>query len=75
MSARISSVFPDKLGPPQERVITRYGVAKKSGKSFKVVKFRIAKTADGTPWGGFTKLLRDVRYRVFRVANLVVSEA
>ena len=43
-------------------------------KSFKVVKFRIDKVTGQMQWREFTRLLYDVRYRVFRLANLVVSE-
>jgi len=49
-------------------------LAKETRKSFKVVKFRIDKVTGEKQWREFTKLLRDVRYRVFRLANLVVSE-
>jgi len=49
-------------------------LAKDTRGSFKVVKFRIDKVTGQMQWREFTKLLRDVRYRVFRLANLVVSE-
>jgi putative transposase len=45
------------------------------GKSFKVIKFKIDKVLGQMTWGEFKQLLKDVRYRVFRLANLVVSEA
>jgi putative transposase len=41
---------------------------------FKVVRFRILKPADAQSWSELGKTLRDVRYRVFRLANLIVSE-
>jgi len=46
-----------------------------TGRSFKVTKFRIDKIVGQMTWREFTQLLRDVRYRVFRLANLVLSEA
>jgi IS605 OrfB family transposase len=49
-------------------------LATNSGRSFKVVKFKIDKALGQTSWREFTQLLRDVRHRVFRLANLVVSE-
>lgn len=49
-------------------------MAKETGRNFKVVKLRIDKVTSGMEWKEFTQLLRDVRYRVFRLANLVVSE-
>ena len=49
-------------------------MATETKRSFKVVKFRIDKVTGQMQWREFTKLLRDVRYRVFRLANLVVSE-
>lgn len=41
----------------------------------KVLKLHILKPADGMTWPELGKLLKDVRYRVFRLANLMVSEA
>ncbi len=41
----------------------------------KVTKFRILKPVPPLTWEELGKLLRDVRYRVFRLANLIVSEA
>ncbi len=41
----------------------------------KVVRFRILKPADETSWHDLASTLRDARYRVFRLANLIVSEA
>jgi IS605 OrfB family transposase len=41
----------------------------------KVVRFRILKPADGRSWKELQELLKAVRYRVFRLANLAVSEA
>lgn len=41
----------------------------------KVAKFRVLKPAGGMKWQELGKLLKDVRYRVFRLANLAVSEA
>lgn len=41
----------------------------------KVLRLQILKPAGGTTWKDFAKSLRAVRYRVFRLANLVVSEA
>jgi len=41
----------------------------------KVLRLQILKPADDTKWKDLAKSLRDVRYRVFRLANLVVSEA
>ena len=41
----------------------------------KVLRLQILKPADATTWKNLAKLLRDVRYRVYRLANLVVSEA
>jgi len=50
-------------------------LATNTGRSFKVTKFRIDKIVGQMTWREFTQLLRDVRYRVFRLANLVLSEA
>ena len=41
----------------------------------KVLKLEILKPADGMTWNELGQRLRDVRYRVFRLANLAVSEA
>ena len=41
----------------------------------KVLRLRILKPADGLKWTELSRLLRDVRYRVYRLANLAVSEA
>ena len=41
----------------------------------KVLKLPIIKPAGEMSWADLGKLLRDVRYRVFRLANLAVSEA
>ena len=41
----------------------------------KVLKIEILKPAGDLSWKELAKLLRDVRYRVFRLANLAVSEA
>ncbi len=40
----------------------------------KVIRFRILKPADGRTWNELGQVLRDVRYRVFRLANLALSE-
>jgi putative transposase len=40
----------------------------------KVAKFQILKPAPGMEWKQFAELLRTVRYRVFRLSNLCVSE-
>ncbi len=40
----------------------------------KVMRVRILKPADQSSWKDLSKTLRDVRYRVFRLANLAVSE-
>ncbi|MBN2581224.1 MAG: transposase [Pirellulales bacterium] len=40
----------------------------------KVAKFEILKPANGMTWKEFRQLLMSVRYRVFRLANLCVSE-
>lgn len=42
---------------------------------FKVAKFRILKPAGDMTWPELGKILKEVRYRVFRLANLAVSEA
>ncbi|MCX6834205.1 MAG: hypothetical protein NTW07_03575, partial [candidate division Zixibacteria bacterium] len=41
----------------------------------KVLKLHILKPVDGMDWRELGGLLRDARYRVFRLANLAVSEA
>jgi len=41
----------------------------------KVAKFQILKPAPGMEWKQFAELLRSVRYRVFRLSNLCISEA
>lgn len=41
----------------------------------KVLKLHILKPADGKTWDELGQLLREARYRVFRLANLTVSEA
>ncbi|MCG3131796.1 MAG: hypothetical protein FLDDKLPJ_02606 [Phycisphaerae bacterium] len=40
----------------------------------KVLKLRILKPADDRTWGNLGALLREVRYRVYRLANLYLSE-
>lgn len=40
----------------------------------KVIRLRILKPADGLSWPELGKMLREVRYRVYRLANLAVSE-
>ncbi len=47
----------------------------KKSTTHKVLKLRIIKPVDGMSWDELGKMLRDVRYRVFRLANLAVSEA
>lgn len=46
----------------------------KSKRHAKVLRLQILKPADNRSWAELAKLLRDVRYRVFRLANLAVSE-
>lgn len=41
----------------------------------KVIRFRILKPADGLSWAELGEMLRQARYRTFRLANLAVSEA
>jgi len=41
----------------------------------KVLRLEILKPTDGLSWKELAQLLRDVRYRVFRLGNLAVSEA
>lgn len=50
-------------------------VAKQPKTTFKVTKFRILKPATEMTWSELGELLRTVRYRVYRLANLAVSEA
>jgi IS605 OrfB family transposase len=45
------------------------------GRNTKVIKLHILKPADGMDWDELGTLLRDVRYRVFRLANLFISES
>lgn len=40
----------------------------------KALKLPIIKPADEMPWDDLARLLRDVRYRVYRLANLAISE-
>lgn len=47
---------------------------KKRKRIAKVAKFRILKPAGEMTWDELGKILRDVRYRVYRLANLDVSE-
>jgi putative transposase len=47
----------------------------KVNRTHKVLKLRIIKPTNGMSWDELGKMLRDVRYRVFRLANLAVSEA
>lgn len=44
------------------------------GKNTKVLKLHILKPAGDMNWNELGSLLRDVRYRVFRLANLMISE-
>lgn len=50
-------------------------MADKAKRIVKVARFRILKPAGEMTWTQLGKMLRDVRYRVFRLANLSVSEA
>lgn len=50
-------------------------VARKQKIIRKVAKFRILKPAGNMTWKDLNKVLRDVRYRVYRLANLAVTEA
>ena len=50
-------------------------MAEKTKTIVKVARYRILKPAGEMTWGQLGKMLRDVRYRVFRLANLAVSEA
>ena len=43
--------------------------------TFKVAKYRILKPVGDMKWNELGQMLRDVRYRVYRLANLTVSEA
>jgi len=47
---------------------------KKQKRIIKVAKFRIIKPAGEMTWDELGKIFRDVRYRVYRLANLAVSE-
>ena len=42
---------------------------------FKVARFRVLKPVGGMNWDELGEMLREARYRVFRLANLAVSEA
>lgn len=46
-----------------------------SGRITKVLKLNILKPADGMSWSELGTMFRDVRYRVFRLANLMISES
>ncbi len=50
-------------------------MSKKQKTTFKVSKYRILKPAGDMTWNELGQSLRDVRYRVYRLANLAVSEA
>ncbi len=50
-------------------------VSEKLKTTFKVAKFRILKPVGDMTWSQLGQILRDVRYRVYRLANLAVSEA
>ena len=50
-------------------------MGKKEKRIVKVARFRILKPAGEISWDELGEILRDVRYRVFRLANLAVSEA
>jgi len=50
-------------------------MAKKAKTMFKVTNFRILKPAGDMTWKELGQLLRDARYRTFRMANLALSEA
>lgn len=50
-------------------------MAEQTKRVVKVAKFRILKPTAGMTWKELGKLLEDVRYRVFRLANMAVSEA
>ena len=50
-------------------------MAKNQKTLVKVIKIPIVKPCDDMTWDELGKILRDVRYRAFRLANLVVSEA
>jgi IS605 OrfB family transposase len=43
-------------------------------RQFKVAKFRILKPAGDMKWKDLAKIFRDTRYRVFRLANMAISE-
>lgn len=50
-------------------------MGKKEKRLVKVAKFRIIKPAGDMSWDELGETLREVRYRVFRLANMAVSEA
>jgi IS605 OrfB family transposase len=50
-------------------------VPKKPKTTFKVTKYRILKPVGDMTWNELGQILRDARYRVYRLANLAVSEA
>ena len=50
-------------------------MAEKAKRTTKVAKFRILKPSDGMTRPDLGRILRDAQYRVFRLANLIVSEA
>ena len=50
-------------------------MSKELKRHVKVMKIRILKPANEMAWSELGQLLRDARYRVFRLANLAVSEA
>ena len=51
------------------------GVQERQKTTFKVSKYRILKPCGEMSWSELGQTLRDVRYRVYRLANLAVSEA
>lgn len=51
------------------------GSAGEGARLVKVLKLRILKPTGGMTWNELGTLLGDVRYRVFRLANLAISEA
>jgi len=54
---------------------TVVSAAEKPKRHVKVVRFRILKPVGEMTWEELGKVIRDARYRVFRLANLAVSEA
>ncbi len=56
----------DKTDTPKETVGPRHQ---------KVIRFRILKPTGDTTWRDLASVLRNATYRVFRLANLIVSEA